>query len=308
MSQYFYPIEEQINDCYTYLNKPHKNAYDMTESELETAKAELRQHFSFIPHPGYTQNIPKHNASGTLITGGIMKSKYRHFIITIDGPCGAGKTTTAKALAKRLNAMYLDTGGMYRALAYAFIIKEFDYENTKDEHRGQVAKDIYDNRITITYDKSGQMRFTLDSEDITGKIRTQQVSDASSRISVYPEIRDVINEAARKLALGTDIVAEGRDTGTFLFPNASIRYYLNAALEHRSHRRMTQTPDEFKTEQAAAEVIKNRDARDMGRKTAPLPSQDEAAARGLTIVNNENMTLEETIAHLYNDIRAKINS
>lgn len=235
-----------------------------------------------------------------------MNTKQTNFIVTIDGPCGAGKTTTAKALAKKLGAMYLDTGGLYRALAYAFIQDAFEPENATPETVAETARYMYDKRISVTYDDTGSMQFSLDENDITGLIRTEQISDMASRISTRPEIRAVIDDAARNLAKNTSIIAEGRDTGTCLFPDATARYYLNANLANRAKRRQLQTPEQFKSVLDAADTIESRDTRDMERTTAPLPKPNVAAALGLTVIENDGMTLDETIEYIHNDILARI--
>lgn len=217
-----------------------------------------------------------------------------NFIVTIDGPCGAGKTATAKALAKQLNAMYLDTGALYRSLGYAFTQKNQNFDDMFPCERIDQAKQILQSEIRITHN-NGQMRIHWNNEEITDKIRSQAASDAASKISVYQEIRDLINETARKLAASQNIIAEGRDTGTYLFPNADCKFYLTAQIKHRTQRRMLHTPDEFQNEQAAMKAIAERDTRDMTRTAAPLPDVKTAKEKGLIIIDNSHMTLQQTV-------------
>lgn len=217
----------------------------------------------------------------------------RKFVITIDGPCRSGKTTAAKTVAEKLGAMYLDTGALYRAAAYALMSQGVDSDTDDVEKRDSIVRDVLENRMEVSHE-SGKMRIRLDGTDVSDNLRTEAVSDGASRISVYPSVRDAVNAAARKIAGRNAVVVEGRDTGTCLFPDADIKLYLTADLQIRAARRMVHTPDEFKTIYDAVAAVATRDGRDMTRDVAPLPTTYEARRAGLEIVDNTAMDAAET--------------
>lgn len=224
------------------------------------------------------------------------------FIVTIDGPCAAGKTSTATLVAKKLNAqypntMYLDTGAIYRALAYALLANN---QNIDDEENITAhARQIFNSDISIQQN-NGRMQLWFKRENITEKIRTNVISDIASRVSVYPGIREIVNEQIHKLANGHNIVAEGRDTGTHLFPNADVKIYLTAKEKTRADRRMAQTPDQFEDLDEALRDITTRDERDMSRTTAPLPRRNEVSKYKLIPVDNTQMGYYETVLTILN--------
>lgn len=233
------------------------------------------------------------------------KTEEKPLIITIDGPCGAGKTQTAKMLAKKLDIAYLDTGGMYRALAYVFIQENFDYEHSDPMERKAKAANIQAKKLRMRYE-DGQLKFELNELDITPYIRKEEVSEAASKISVYPEIRTIINQTAKAFAANQSIVAEGRDTGTALFPNATLRYYLNPGITCRAHRRLKDPQSDIKDLQAALKLLQTRDNRDMTRANDPLPDEITASKKGLCVINNESMTLEQTVYFIYEQVMQEL--
>lgn len=221
------------------------------------------------------------------------------FIVTIDGPCGAGKTTIAKALAEKLGLMYLDTGGLYRAVAYEAIQENFDLETSTERERHALAQNVFDHLLEIAHGDNGEMAFYIDGENISSKIRTQKISDLASKISVYPEVREFVNIFCRRLGEHHGLIAEGRDTGTVLFPNATVRFYLTANLNKRAERRQNQTPGEFEDLNAAINKTEERDDRDMGRDTAPLPTEMQAHENGMVVIDSTDTSLQDTIDTMY---------
>ena len=204
----------------------------------------------------------------------------KDFIITIDGPCGAGKTTIAKALAKKFDAIYLDTGGIYRMLAYA-IDNGIDLDDTN-----------------ARYDKDKNLCLSARGRALGDEIRTQHISDLSSKISTEKDIRDRVTAICRKIVKGHAIIAEGRDTGTVLFPDADAKFYLTAKTSSRAARRLDQSPGQYDTVEDSVKAIVDRDRRDMSRELAPLPSIQEAERQHMTIVDSTEMSLQDTIDHI----------
>jgi cytidylate kinase len=139
--------------------------------------------------------------------------------IAIDGPSGAGKSTMAKIISKKLGILYLDTGSMYRAVALKAIRQGID---TRD--REKVAAIMPDIRIDISY-VDGSQRVFLDGEDITGSIRTNEVSMGASNVSAFPDVRERLVELQRKIAENTGVIMDGRDIGTHVLPNADVRFF-----------------------------------------------------------------------------------
>ena len=216
--------------------------------------------------------------------------------IAIDGPAGAGKSTIAKRLAKKLGFIYVDTGAMYRAMAYYFLQHNID---AKDENA--IAAACPDVDVTITYE-NGEQQVLLNGENVNGVIRNEEVGNMASSTSVYPVVRKKLVELQRQLAKSADVIMDGRDIGTCVLPDAQVKIYLTASSATRAKRRY----DEL-TEKGVscdlAEIEKDiidRDYRDMHRETSPLRQAEDA-----TLVDSSNMSIEEVIAaikKLYEDV------
>ncbi|MCD7708350.1 MAG: (d)CMP kinase [Clostridiales bacterium] len=192
--------------------------------------------------------------------------------IAIDGPAGAGKSTIAKRLAAELGYVYVDTGAMYRAMAYYFLQNGIAAE---DEEKIGAACGGVD--VTIRY-QDGEQRVILNGEDITGKIRTEEVGNMASATSVYPAVRTKLVELQRQLAKKADVIMDGRDIGTVVLPDAEVKIYLTASSKVRAKRRY----DELvaKGEPCDMDTIERdiieRDERDKTRKVSPLRQADDA--------------------------------
>ncbi len=210
--------------------------------------------------------------------------------IAIDGPAGAGKSTIAKRLAKKLGFIYVDTGAMYRAMAYYFLQHDID---AKDEKA--IAAACPDVTVTITYE-NGEQQVILNGENVNGVIRNEEVGNMASSTSVYPIVREKLVELQRQLAKSADVIMDGRDIGTCVLPDAQVKIYLTASSATRAKRRF----DEL-TEKGVscdlAEIEKDiidRDYRDMHRDTSPL-----CQAKDAVLVDSSEMNIDEVVDAIY---------
>lgn len=210
--------------------------------------------------------------------------------IAIDGPAGAGKSTIAKRLAKKLGFIYVDTGAMYRAMAYYFLQHNID---AKDENA--IAAACPDVDVTITYE-NGEQQVLLNGENVNGVIRNEEVGNMASSTSVYPVVRKKLVELQRQLAKSADVIMDGRDIGTCVLPDAQVKIYLTASSATRAKRRY----DEL-TEKGVscdlAEIEKDiidSDYRDMHRETSPLRQAEDAV-----LVDSSEMNIDEVVDAIY---------
>lgn len=209
------------------------------------------------------------------------------FNIAIDGPAGAGKSTIAKTLAKELGYVYVDTGAMYRAMAYFFLQKGI---NKDDEAAITEAVDGAD--VTIRYE-NGVQQVLLNGENVTGCLRTEQVGNMASSTSVYPAVRTKLVALQQKLAKTTDVIMDGRDIGTCVLPDAQVKIYLTASVETRAKRRYMELMEKGEPadlEKIAAD-IKERDYRDMHREMSPLRQAEDAV-----LVDSSDMSIVEVVS------------
>lgn len=209
------------------------------------------------------------------------------FNIAIDGPAGAGKSTIAKTLAKELGYVYVDTGAMYRAMAYFFLQKGI---NKDDEAAITEAVDGAD--VTIRYE-NGVQQVLLNGENVTGCLRTEQVGNMASSTSVYPAVRTKLVALQQKLAKTTDVIMDGRDIGTCVLPDAQVKIYLTASVETRAKRRYMELMEKGEPadlEKIAAD-IKERDHRDMHREMSPLRQAEDAV-----LVDSSDMSIVEVVS------------
>ena len=213
--------------------------------------------------------------------------------IAIDGPAGAGKSTIAKKLAKKLAFVYVDTGAMYRAMAYYFLQNGIAPD---DEQAIAAACPKVD--VTIVYE-NGEQQVLLNGENVNGVIRTEEVGNMASATSVYPVVRTKLVELQRQLATKTDVIMDGRDIGTNVLPDASHKFYVTASLETRAKRRLAELLEkgEKTTYEAVLEDLKARDHSDMTRKLNPLVRAEDAVA-----VSTDDCDIAGTLQLLLNCI------
>jgi cytidylate kinase len=194
-------------------------------------------------------------------------SRQAPLVVAIDGPAGAGKGTVAREIARRLGVPYLDTGAMYRALGLKML--ELGLDPSDGEAAAQVAEDT---EITLEPREGGKVAVLLDGQDVEGKIRTEEVSRASSQVAVHPRVRLRMVEIQQACGRRQGGVIEGRDIGTRVFPDTPHKFYLDASPEERARRRYEQLRGSGKAADLA-EVeadMKRRDRQDQGRGESPL--------------------------------------
>ena len=210
--------------------------------------------------------------------------------IAIDGPAGAGKSTIAKRLAKKLGFIYVDTGAMYRAMAYYFLQHDID---AKDE--SAIAAACPDVDVTITYE-NGEQQVLLNGENVNGVIRNEEVGNMASSTSVYPVVREKLVELQRQLAKSADVIMDGRDIGTCVLPDAQVKIYLTASSATRAKRRFDElTEKSVSCDLAEIEKdIIDRDYRDMHRETSPLCQAEDAV-----LVDSSEMNIDEVVDAIY---------
>ena len=206
--------------------------------------------------------------------------------VAIDGPVGAGKSSVADEAARQLGILHLDTGAMYRALGMTALRRGID---TYDEKA--VVKLCRGLNISVSHEEDGQHTF-VEGEDVTGLIRTPEVSMAASTVSRYAEVRKAMVKLQQKLAAETDMLLDGRDICTTVLPNATAKIYLTAAAEERARRRWLEMqqkgmPDTF---EEVLQAVKDRDNQDMNRKVEPLRQAEDAV-----LVDSTNMTFDEVV-------------
>lgn len=216
--------------------------------------------------------------------------------IAIDGPAGAGKSTIAKAVAKDLGIIYLDTGAMYRATAYLALQKGID---PKDEQK--VSEMLEDLKMDIVY-KDGDQHIIVNGIDATPYLREHYMSKAASDISALPCVRYKMVDLQRDFASKNDVVLDGRDIGTFVLPNANCKFFLTASPEERAQRRMKDLEEkgEKVDYQTLLSDIIQRDYNDSHRKVAPLKQADDA-----DFVDTTQMSVEDVVAHVKEVVHIK---
>lgn len=210
-------------------------------------------------------------------------------IIAIDGPSGAGKSTLGKMLAKKLGLLYLDTGAMYRAVAFA--VTEAGVECTDGGAAAKIAKDAH---IELTGEPES-LQIKLNGRDISEEIRTKEIAQAASVVSTNSEVRKILVSHQQELGRYGGGVLEGRDIGTVVFPDADIKFFLTAKPEERAQRRFLEDQrrgSSLTYEETLAE-INQRDKRDVNREDSPL-----AIAEGSVVIDTTGMNLEEILEEM----------
>lgn len=227
-----------------------------------------------------------------------MTQHDQHIVVTIDGPAGAGKSTVAKALAKRLNFSYLDTGAMYRALTLKALRRglNLEDENTLVALARQTTLDF------MPDEKKG-LRVFLDGEDVSEAIRTLEVTNNTFYIARAPQVREVMVEWQRAIGHRQNVVVEGRDAGTVIFPQAQYKFYLDANVDVRCQRRLEELKKKGQTIDAEKlkQEMKERDHKDFSRSVGPLKK-----AEGAFYLDSTPFTITEVIdqmaAHIQDNL------
>lgn len=213
--------------------------------------------------------------------------------IALDGPSGAGKSTIAKAVAKKLEYVYVDTGALYRSIALYMIEHGIDLDNTDEVKTVLSGIDL-----KIAY-IDGSQRVLLCGEDVSDKIRTPEVSMGASKVSAIPKVREFLFDLQKSIAKESNIIMDGRDIGTVVLPKADVKIFLTASAEERANRRfkeLKEKGDKSSYDEVLAD-IKQRDYNDMHREIAPLKKADDAIE-----IDTTNLKLDESVEVIYNTI------
>lgn len=220
------------------------------------------------------------------------------YSIAIDGPAGAGKSTIARALAKKLGYYYVDTGAIYRTVAYFL-----DLLGISPKDGDGVARYIDELTIGIEYDEEGKQHMRMNGLDVTGEIRTQDISQKASLVSAHKVVRDMLLDMQRQVAREHNVIMDGRDIGTVVLPDADVKIFLTASAEVRAKRRC----DELIAKGQKAEPprileeIKLRDHQDSTRPIAPLKQAKDAV-----LVDTSGLSIDQVIDAIETITREKI--
>ena len=210
----------------------------------------------------------------------------KYFNIAIDGPAGAGKSTIARKIAKKLGFIYVDTGAMYRAMALYFLRNHINAD-----HQEEIEASCQNVNITIEY-RNNEQCVILNGENVNGLIRTEEVGKMASATSIYRSVRLKLVQLQQELAKKSNVVMDGRDIGTYVLPDADLKIYLTASAKTRAMRRWLELKD--KGVQADIEEIEKdiieRDHRDMTREFAPLKQAEDAI-----YLDSSDLTIEEVV-------------
>lgn len=216
-------------------------------------------------------------------------------IVAVDGPAGSGKGTITKKIAEEMGFLNLDTGATYRCVALETYRNNLDI--VKDEQKIiEIA-----NKIDIEIDSSGEKDIILlNGEDVTGKIRTKEVTSIVSQVSSIIPVREKMVDVQRKLAKGKNVIVEGRDIGTVVFPNADLKIYLDASVEVRANRRFKEEKEKETniTYEEVLESIKQRDYNDMHKKFGALKKAEDAI-----LIDTSNLSIDEVVEKVKGLIR-----
>ena len=213
----------------------------------------------------------------------------KNLIVAIDGPAGSGKSTIAKLLAKKYDLTYIDTGAMYRMITLYLLENNIDFDNLKE-----IEKVLN----TVNLDMQGD-KFYLNSVDVTTKIREKRINDNVSKVASIKIVRSNLVDLQRKISNNKDVILDGRDVGTVIFPNAQVKIFLIASPEERARRRYNEFLEK-KTEITYDEVlksIKERDHIDSTRDESPFVKADDAIE-----LDSTNLTIEDVVNFISKEI------
>jgi len=217
----------------------------------------------------------------------LTQANSRRLIIAIDGPAGAGKSTVASRIARKFGYVNLESGAMYRALA----LKAIEWDASFDDEAA-LLKMAQDSRITLEPTIGGN-RVLLDGRDVSARIRERDVTEAASKISVHPKVREWMVARQREMGLGGGVVMEGRDIGTKVFPDADLKIFLDADPVIREQRRLDQQKVKGVSAESMAAQLRERDHRDRTRPASPLVAADDAI-----VIDSTRMSEDEVVAQI----------
>jgi len=217
-------------------------------------------------------------------------------VIAIDGPAGSGKSTVAKIVAEKLRFRYIDTGSMYRAIAWKSLLKNVDLSN--EEMVAEIAHNV---EIDLVPEEGGQS-VLVDGENATNQLKQEKISRAAAVVAAQPMIREIMTKKQRELGNREDVVMDGRDIGTVVFPQAEKKFFLDAEPKERGRRRF----DELKTKNQEAnldlativEQVKQRDHEDRTRKIAPLRQAGDAIS-----IDTTNLNISQVVDQIMKEVR-----
>jgi len=219
----------------------------------------------------------------------------KRIVIAIDGPAGSGKSTLAALLARKYNYTNIETGAMYRALAF----KAAQHGIPLDDG-AKLAALAQQSQIELVPRPEGN-RVVLDGADVTERLRSQEVTDAASKVSIHPPVREWMVDSQRKMGAGGGIVMEGRDIGTKVFPDAEVKIFLDAAPEIRGTRRFLENPASAAQEASVVAELHARDQRDRTRANSPLVPAPDAV-----LIDSTYLTLDQVLARAVELIDARL--
>jgi len=209
-------------------------------------------------------------------------------IITIDGPAGAGKTTISRRLAQLLGYRYVDTGALYRGIAWKADRAGIDVDDER-----AVRRLLEELQLEAVWTDDGAMRVLIDGRDVTDELRTPRISMLASRMSALPVVRQCLLGLQRRLGREGGCVFEGRDMGTVVFPDAAVKIFLDASLEKRARRRYRELGDSGQRLEEVREDIRRRDENDRSRQLAPLKMADDAVR-----IDTSDLSIEEVLSEI----------